>query len=1685
MTTRNRTRRPAELNEQTSYAFATKVTNALGHTTYTKYDYYLGKPVTIEDANGIVSSIAYNDALDRPTQEIQARYKVTTPPCEPPSVCVPAEIRQTTITYDDTNRVTTTTSDLDTFNDNVLITKSYHDGLGRTWRGAASEGSTWMIKDTQFDALGRVSQVSNPYRAADPGSASPPSGLWTTTEYDALGRVIKVTTPDGAHIDTAYSGNNTLVIDQAGKKQISRTDALGRLTNVWEVRSPDTASGASGTVSISFPNHPEITAGYQTDYLYDALDNLRKVTQGQQKRWFAYDSLSRLIRAKNPEQDVNAHPDMSYTDPVTNDGNGWSMAYSYDPNGNLVSKTDARNITTTYGYDALNRNTTVSYSDSTPSITHTYDTATLGKGRLQKAETAGSLGSRVTINAYDALGRPRSKSQQFFHLGAWGTSYTTQQIYDLAGNIKRLTYPSDHTVDYSYDQAGRLSSFSGNLGGSQRTYADMIKYNAAGQMIKERFGTNTLLYHNSHYNNRMQMVSTRVGNDDANELNWSRGAINFFYGTTAVESGDKFANSTDNNGNLRRQINYVPLAVGGHVIPQRDDYTYDALNRVSTFTEIQMNSSGQWTPTVASQDFSYDRYGNRKITSATGIDNNYNPNYILSTNRIDGLGYDAAGNITSDPLTGGTMTYDAENRLLTATSGGGGSYVYNADGKRVRRITGGQETWHVYGYGGELLAEYAANAQPTAPQKEYGYRGGQLLIVAESGSGGGVSFVKPALKSGADLIGKAGPEADGNSDELFVADEPVADLEFNEDSSSTTADVSSENNTGTHIDGVTRTTAEGYGNAQSLNGIGGELLPEHRPAAAPGAPQKGYGYRSGHSIVTVTPQGVSVLNPTAYQTPDPAQGGVAIESTSNMGHVGAEVSASANAPGEFGSSYDSQSASARWFSFQSVPGQILSINLKFNWQVWGNVSGSVAEDGGSLQADSFLTIDFSLDNGANWTRRVTRGVGVGGNGFYTLSDSGAETIALGAGQNIAQIQVRDSLTAMASANGGEFQSSSASAYIMVTISNIRLEVETDTTAPVISNVAAGGITTTGATITWNTNENSDSQVEYGLTTAYGQSTTLNPALVTAHSQGLSGLTSGTLYHYRVKSRDASGNLAISGDFTFTTLDVTAPVISNVAAGGITASGATITWTSNENSDSQVQYGTTQAYGQSTTLDPTLVTAHSQGLSGLNSETLYHYRVKSKDAAGNLAVSGDFTFTTAPLLDTTPPTVTSFSPAMAATNVSRTVNVTVTFSEAVDPATVNGSTVELRDPSNALVSATVSYNVALLTATLNPTASLALGTTYTARVRGGGTDPRVKDVAGNALAADVTWTFTTAQSEIKWLVTDHLGSTRMVIDETGSLEGIKRHDFAPFGEELFAGVAIRSDGNGYSADSVRQKFVSKERDNETGLDYFGARYFASVQGRFTSPDDFLNDTHVSDPQSWNLYVYVRNNPLRYIDPTGEIKTNPDGSVTFDPDKVDKKTGKPKDSEFIYHRKQGEDGSITITKWRAVKGSIYTDNGTKITAFKATTAVSVEVTNSLGFVDKAASEAKTAALSGSDNSTDCHGVTFAQGQVWIDNPEVKKLMNNDGYRPLADNEAPQVGDVGIYAQGRKFDLGNTQHSVTVNSVLNGQVQNVISKGGISRRRISPPGPGAGTAWNSADNLSDKRNTQLKYFTKRVQQ
>lgn len=215
---------------------------------------------------------------------------------------------------------------------------------------------------------------------------------------------------------------------------------------------------------------------------------------------------------------------------------------------------------------------------------------------------------------------------------------------------------------------------------------------------------------------------------------------------------------------------------------------------------------------------------------------------------------------------------------------------------------------------------------------------------------------------------------------------------------------------------------------------------------------------------------------------------------------------------------------------------------------------------------------------------------------------------------------------------------------------------TDVTPPVISAIVSSGLTADGVTIAWMTNELSDTQIHYGTTTAYGLSTGLNAALTTAHSQNLTGLLPSTTYHYRVISKDADGNLALSGDNTFNTFaapDTAPPVLSSVTVTALGMNGATITWTTNEPADTQVEFGLTTVYGSSTAIDPSKTIAHSRQLTGLQGDTTYHFRAVSRDNAGNRAASPDQIFTTSSAPDAAPPVVSAVT-AEGVTGESATV-----------------------------------------------------------------------------------------------------------------------------------------------------------------------------------------------------------------------------------------------------------------------------------------------------------------------------------------------------------------------------------------------------------------------------------------------
>jgi fibronectin type 3 domain-containing protein len=256
--------------------------------------------------------------------------------------------------------------------------------------------------------------------------------------------------------------------------------------------------------------------------------------------------------------------------------------------------------------------------------------------------------------------------------------------------------------------------------------------------------------------------------------------------------------------------------------------------------------------------------------------------------------------------------------------------------------------------------------------------------------------------------------------------------------------------------------------------------------------------------------------------------------------------------------------------------------------------------------------------------------------------------------------------------------------------------------------------------------------------------TLRLGRATAYMYGLAkgdGLNKGTTQIYGA-SYDGQAYLFEWVPAASTDVDPPTAPTGLVATGSLGS--ASLTWNASSDNVGVTNYNihrsteagftvsATNRIGQSTT------TSYTD--TGLAAAT-YYYRVTAQDAAVN--VSGSSNEATATVTgDTTPPTVTATTPASGATSVSTGTNVTATFNEAIDGATIGTSTFELRDPASALVPAAVTYSSATRTATLAPSAALANGATYTATVKGGPTDPRVKDVDGNALAANVAWSFTT-------------------------------------------------------------------------------------------------------------------------------------------------------------------------------------------------------------------------------------------------------------------------------------------------------------------------------------------------------
>ncbi|MGH9958487.1 MAG: hypothetical protein ACREBC_15365, partial [Pyrinomonadaceae bacterium] len=644
--------------EDSTHAQPTRVVvdpqNGTGQqTTSIVYDYSTGLVTSQTDANGQVTTTDYTNQLMF-VPDPYGRPGVVTGPAVTSTVGGTTHTnqrRKAVSLYRDAARQVEARVDLNTEGDGLLKSRTSSDQIGRVVMAESSEnGSSYSVRARSvYQQMGRISFQSNPTR--DDGSQT--EG-WTRTTLDDLGRVVEVATFSGAaqppssgtnsswtgSVVTSYNAHETTVTDQASKARRSVVDGLGRLVRVLE--------------------NPNGSPAYQTDYGYDALGNLRTVTQGSQTRSFVYDSLSRLREAFNPEQ-VNTSQQQVAT------------SYEYDDASNLRRKTNPNGSFVSFTYDGLNRVATKTLSTG-GAWTYSYDSGvTNSKGRLVSVVKQGSS-EGYYYDGYDTAGRLNASRQI-----TDGQVYSMSYGYDLAGNLTRQQYPSGRVITTSFDNAGRVSQVSGQkTGEAAKTYASSLSYTAAGAVSGMRLGNN--LWEHTIFNSRLQPTRIGLGSTSSSI---STVAFDYSYGTTT------------NNGNVATQT----IRIGGTTISQ--SYSYDQVNRLASATE-----SGAW-----SQTFGYDQYGNRWVSGHvpnTALTPQSQNAFNASTNRLVNSAYDTSGNQTQDAA-GRSFGYDAENRQVSF-NGGAASYTYDGDGRRVKKVDSTGTTLFVYDVAGRMVAEYTTGA---------------------------------------------------------------------------------------------------------------------------------------------------------------------------------------------------------------------------------------------------------------------------------------------------------------------------------------------------------------------------------------------------------------------------------------------------------------------------------------------------------------------------------------------------------------------------------------------------------------------------------------------------------------------------------------------------------------------------------------------------------------------------------------------------------------------------------------------------------------------------------------------------------------------------------------------------------------------------------------------------------------
>lgn len=194
-------------------------------------------------------------------------------------------------------------------------------------------------------------------------------------------------------------------------------------------------------------------------------------------------------------------------------------------------------------------------------------------------------------------------------------------------------------------------------------------------------------------------------------------------------------------------------------------------------------------------------------------------------------------------------------------------------------------------------------------------------------------------------------------------------------------------------------------------------------------------------------------------------------------------------------------------------------------------------------------------------------------------------------------------------------------------------------APLITGVNLTSLTSTGVVLSWYTNENTTTELDYGTTTSYGSSIASGTSLASGlRTVPLGGLSNNTVYFYKISATD-SDSLTTQYNGSFNTLDAIAPNFIGVTAGAISSSGAIVSWTTDEPATTRLKFGTGSFTGL-TANQAALTLGHVVSLNNLNAGTTYNYRVIGIDGSNNSGESSTYSFSTATTTGFPPLTITS-------------------------------------------------------------------------------------------------------------------------------------------------------------------------------------------------------------------------------------------------------------------------------------------------------------------------------------------------------------------------------------------------------------------------------------------------------------